>query len=89
MTTPSKKSEQPTAMTDFSEMGELQRVLGRIEGKIDAIDGRLDVADHNHEAVGARVSSLERRQWYFNGAFAVIVTGSVIYMRNLIGGLFP
>lgn len=61
-------SEKEESMTD----DEIQRALGRIEGKLDAWAKRLDEHSEAGRLVEARVSSLEQsRSWLVGGAAAV------------------
>lgn len=49
----------------MAELSEVQRSLGRIEGKLDAALARME---HHEE----RITSTERRVWTFSGIAAVI-----------------
>ena len=64
----------------------IQRTLGRIEGKLDSIDGRLTAHDGEARGLIGRIVSLEKKQWYFTGAMGFVTIGIVTYIRNLING---
>jgi hypothetical protein len=67
-------------------IGELQRDLGRVEGKIDGILAGIsniltdNIACHTDRAslrqdLSARIAKVENRQWYIAGAAAAVVVG--------------
>lgn len=51
---------------------EIQRALGRIEGKLDGIRDRLDRGDEETKGLDDRVTKLESRAAYYSGAAGVI-----------------
>jgi len=51
---------------------EVQRSLGRIEGKIDGIASRLDAKDKLDIERDRRIDSVQRRQWWLSGVAAAI-----------------
>ncbi len=57
-------------------MEELQRAIGRIEGKLDAVIAQQVVQRAEHEtrmaAVEKQADELSKKVWFFSGAAAVI-----------------
>jgi hypothetical protein len=53
---------------------ELLIMLGRIDGKMDAVIQRLELNDKHHEQLDDRVSALERWRAWILGVVAVIST---------------
>lgn len=51
---------------------EIQRSLGRIEGKVDSLIARQDAKDRRDEDRDNRIQSIERRQWWLSGVAAAI-----------------
>lgn len=51
---------------------EIQRSLGRIEGKLDSALSRMDAKDTQDMERDKRIASVERRQWWLSGVAAVI-----------------
>ena len=51
---------------------EIQRSLGRIEGKVDSLIARADARDRQDETRDDRIRNVERRQWWLSGAAAFI-----------------
>jgi hypothetical protein len=47
---------------------ELQRGLGRVEGKLDAVLEHLKASDTKHTALEGRVRKVEGKQLYLSGA---------------------
>jgi hypothetical protein len=80
------------------EPQDLQRDLGRVEGKLDGVvaaitslstrlDARDTSVDKEFDRVHKRVSSVEKKIYYYTGVFAVVVwiTTSVIPWHSLLG----
>jgi hypothetical protein len=53
---------------------EIQRSLGRIEGKLDMAIEKITTLEGKHESQGMRVSSLEGTRSYAFGVIAAIAT---------------
>ncbi len=68
-------------MKDNAELSSIQRVLGRIEGKIDGIDARLQSGSVRMDKIEDRVANNERRVWKMAGATGVIAAISVLMAR--------
>jgi hypothetical protein len=51
-----------------SEQSELQRDLGRVEGKLDSILELLKGSATQHASLEARVRKVENKQYYLSGA---------------------
>lgn len=49
-------------------MEELQRALGRVEGKLDALIAQTVITQREQSILDERVTSLEKRVWYAAGA---------------------
>ncbi len=64
-------------------IGDVQRVLGRIEGKIDGIDERLKQGSRRMEKLEDRVTANENRVWRMVGGAGVISAMTVIAFRML------
>lgn len=69
-------------------MNDLQRSLGRLEGKLDGLT--LMIQDHiiKDEAAWGRISRIEKRMWWLNGIIATIIffmTTGVSSMLTKIG----
>jgi hypothetical protein len=54
----------------MSEQEDLQRGLGRVEGKLDAVLEHLKASDERHSKLEPRVRAVENRQFYVVGAAA-------------------
>jgi hypothetical protein len=52
----------------MSEQSDLQRDLGRVEGKLDSVLAILKSNETNHASLEARVRKVESKQFYFSGA---------------------
>lgn len=65
-------------MTYQTERIDIQRSLGRIEGKLDSLTGvvAVHVSDDNYnfKELKTRVSILEKKMWVFLGAIAMITS---------------
>ena len=70
-------------MTKLDDNGAIQRVLGRIEGKIDGIDNRLQSGSIRMDNLETRVAANEQRVWKIVGATGVISAITVIMIRML------
>ncbi len=70
-------------MKDNAELSSIQRVLGRIEGKIDGIDARLQSGSVRMDKIEDRVANNERRVWKMAGATGVIAAITVLMARML------
>ncbi len=68
-------------MDNRTELSSIQRVLGRIEGKIDGIDARLQSGSVRMDKIEDRVANNERRVWKMAGATGVIAAISVLMAR--------
>ncbi len=68
-------------MTDDTSMGAVHRALGRIEGKIDGIDARLQSGSIRMDKLEARVADNEKRVWKMAGATGVIAAITVLMAR--------
>ncbi|MCL8384164.1 hypothetical protein [Xanthobacter aminoxidans] len=79
----------PTDTVDLA----LQRDLGRLEGKVDAIQKSATNIETNlqalEEAHNMRLAALEKRQWYITGAAAAAawIASSFLDLRALLGRL--
>ena len=56
----------------MSSMDELVRSLGRIEGKLDGIDQRLESHGDRAEGIEKRIAAVEKKVWYGTGIAAGI-----------------
>lgn len=56
----------------MSDMTEIQRSLGRVEGKLDTALTRMDQHGERMDKLEDRQRSVERRQWWMTGAWAAI-----------------
>lgn len=56
----------------MSELTEIQRSLGRVEGKLDAALTRMDARDQDVEDLRKELRSVDRRQWWLSGVAAAI-----------------
>lgn len=56
----------------MSELAELQRSVGRIEGKIDTFINQLKVQDERHGHLDTRVRKVEGRQHWYSGVAAAV-----------------
>lgn len=61
--------------------GEVQRSLGRLEGKLDQALSRFASHDTQMAALDKRVGSVEKKVWWFSGAAGVIAWAAT----NLLG----
>lgn len=61
-------------MSDLDHQLEVQRTLGRMEGKLDALVTTMATHVEDDKTVEKRVGKLERRQAWTSGASAVIGT---------------
>ncbi len=68
-------------MTDDTSMGAVHRALGRIEGKIDGIDARLQYGSVRMDKLETRVADNEKRVWKMAGATGIIAAISVLMAR--------
>ncbi len=71
-------AETPIHVTDS-----IHRVLGRIEGKIDGIDGRLKAGGRRMEKLEDRVTANESRVWKMVGATGVLSAITVVAFKML------
>jgi hypothetical protein len=55
-----------------SGLSEMQRAIGRIEGKMDAFIEQMKVQDERATKVETRVRGLERWQHFYSGAGAIL-----------------
>jgi hypothetical protein len=56
----------------MTENIELQRAVGRIEGKLDSFIAKLDAGDSRHESAEKRIGAVERKQAWYAGAAATV-----------------
>lgn len=67
--------------------GELQRSLGRIEGKLDLIQTNISahILDDKSafNAIENRISSVERKIWVFTGAITLVATLTGYFVNRL------
>ncbi len=56
----------------MADLAEIQRSLGRVEGKLDAALNRMDARDREEAAQNKRIENVERRQWWLSGVAAAI-----------------
>jgi Ser/Thr protein kinase RdoA (MazF antagonist) len=56
----------------MSDLTEIHRSVGRIEGKLDALAERFEAHDTAAGQVEARVRTVENRQHWYSGAGAVL-----------------
>jgi hypothetical protein len=56
----------------MSDLTEIHRSLGRIEGKVDSLVERHDARDKNDEAREERLRTVENRQHWYSGAGAIL-----------------
>jgi hypothetical protein len=56
----------------MSELTDIQRSLGRIEGKLDSHLDHMKTRDQADMERDKRIASVERRQWWLSGVAAVI-----------------
>lgn len=56
----------------MSEQSELQRDLGRVEGKLDSVIELLKAGGAKHEELEKRVRKVEGKLLYFSGASLVV-----------------
>lgn len=75
----------------MSESPELMRVLGRIEGKLDAVQAQFSahiITDektfHEHDH---RLNKVERKQSWFMGGLAVVTVGFAAAWQWLLRGV--
>lgn len=64
----------------------LHRILGRIEGKIDGIDARLQSGSMRMSKLEDRVAANEKRVWKLAGASGVVAAFAVLAARMLPWG---
>jgi hypothetical protein len=69
------------------EMSELQRSLGRIEGKQDQILKSQSDLNKVQEGHGEAITSLKNRQHWYHGGLGVVVFG-VLFFRDSINKIF-
>lgn len=70
-------------MDNKTELGSIQRVLGRIEGKIDGIDARLASGSIRMDKLETRVADNEKRVWKMAGATGVVTAVSILVLGSL------
>lgn len=70
-------------MDNKTELGSIQRVLGRIEGKIDGIDARLASGSVRMDKLETRVADNEKRVWKMAGATGVVTAVSILVLGSL------
>ena len=68
------------------EMSELQRSLGRIEGKQDEILKNQERLSHIQEWHGKAISKLRLKQHWYTGGFAA-ASATAIYFKDAINRL--
>lgn len=69
----------------MSEQSELQRDLGRVEGKLDSVITMLEGSGKKHTELEARVRKVEGRQLYWRGAaFAAAFVLAKVDITKLI-----
>jgi isochorismate hydrolase len=56
----------------MSDLTEIQRSLGRVEGKLDTALSRMDKQDKRSDGLEERLQKVERRQWVVTGFFTAI-----------------
>jgi hypothetical protein len=59
-------------MTDRPDLSEIQRSVGRVEGKLDAFIGQMKVQDDRSTNLEVRVRSVENKQHWYAGAGAIL-----------------
>ena len=63
--------------------GDIERSLGRVEGKLDALLLQLTEHIKKDESEWAKVSKLSTKMAWYSGAFAVIGAVSVTVLRKM------
>lgn len=56
----------------MSELAELQRSVGRVEGKLDAFIKQMATADDRATDLEVRTRKVEARQHWYSGAGAIV-----------------
>ena len=71
---------------------DVQRSLGRIEGKLDSLLDRLDAhtADdaENFKEIRAAVSVIQNKVQFWSGGIALLVSGVTLGASEILGRLF-
>ncbi len=68
-----------------TELLEIQRALGKIEGKIDTFILQMKVQDDRHFGLEKRVRSVENQQYLYAGAAAVLATILSFFIHKIFG----
>jgi hypothetical protein len=56
----------------MSDLAEIHRIVGQIEGKVDSLIERHDARDRTDEKRDARLRTVENRQHWYSGAGAIV-----------------
>jgi hypothetical protein len=56
----------------MSDLTEIQRGLGRVEGKLDTALSRMNRQDERSDGLDERLQKVEGRQWWTLGIFAAV-----------------
>ena len=67
----------------MSQLDDLMRAVGRVEGKLDSVAEHFAVVDHRLDAYSQRISCLEKWRTYLVGAGTVVMAGIVTTFRAL------
>ncbi|MGE5163040.1 MAG: hypothetical protein ACM3IH_03315 [Sphingobacteriales bacterium] len=61
---------------------EIQRSLGRIEGKLDGIKGHLDQHSESITSIDARLGRVEKKVYWFSGITAAMGAALGIFIKG-------
>lgn len=66
-------------MTDYNDLMEVHRALGRLEGKLDALLAQTTTDRSDNEKLRSRVAKLEAWRNYLAGGWAVLVILGAVF----------
>lgn len=71
----------------MSDLAELNRAIGRVEGKLDTFIEQMKTQDERATNVEVRMRKVENRQHWYSGVAAAI--GMLITSAGMHTGIFP